>query len=99
MPGSPAANEPAVSPRTLNTRPGLVFYLILISAIALFGAEVWTVTLGFLWALSGILSLSQTGIALVAVLVLPAATLATWKLALMAFEGERDLLRQPPSET
>lgn len=99
MPGSPAATQPAVSPRTRDARPGVVFYIILVSAIALFGAEVWTMTLGFLWALSGILSLGQTGIAIVAALLLPAAALATWKLAVMAFEGERDLLRQPPTDT
>ncbi|WP_428697762.1 hypothetical protein [Stappia sp.] len=99
MPGSPAADNPAVSPRARDARPGLVFYIILISAIALFGAEVWTMTLGFLWALSGILSLGPTGVAVVAALLLPAATLATWKLAVMAFEGERDLLRQPPTVT
>lgn len=99
MPGSSAATEPAVSPRTRKARPGVVFYIILISAIALFSAEVWTMTLGFLWALSGILSLGMVGTAIFAALLLPAATFATWKLAKMAIEGERNLLPQTEPES
>ena len=99
MPGSPAAIEQAVTARTRAQRPGFVFYVILVSVIALFSAEVWSMTLGFLWALSGIRSLGAVGTAIFAALLLPAATFATWKLAAMAVEGERDLLRQTGPES
>ncbi len=99
MPGSHSAGHPAALPPVRDTRPGPVFYIILVSAIALFSAEVWTITLGFLWALSGILSLGLAGTTILALLLVPAAAVATWKLAVMAFEGERDLLRQSRTDT
>lgn len=95
---SPDAVPPAPHPDATR-RSGLTFYLVLLSAIALIGAEIWTMTIGFLWALIGILSLDTVGAALVAALLVPAAAYATWKLAVMAFEGERDLRRAQAGET
>jgi hypothetical protein len=76
-------------------RPGPAFYIVLVSAIVLFTAEIWISVLGVLWALAGFLSLGPTGTMIVAVPILPGAAFATWKLAAMTLESERDLLAPP----
>ena len=95
MPGSftsGTSDGPAIG---TQLRPGAAFYIVLVSAIVLFTAEIWISVLGVLWALDGFLSLGPTGTMIIAVPILPAAAFATWKLAAMAFESERDLLAAP----
>ncbi|WP_208979113.1 hypothetical protein [Stappia stellulata] len=95
MSGSVSGAEPAVSATAERPRPGAAFYLVFISAVVLFTAEIWISVLGVLWALAGFLSLGPAGTAIVAVLIVPGAAFVTWKLAVMALESERDLLVPP----
>ena len=82
---------PAVAART-KARPGLIFFIIVVSATLLFAAEIWAMTLGFLWAFIGIMSFGSVGATILSALVLPAAAFATWRLAVLAIRGELDLL-------
>jgi hypothetical protein len=98
MPGSFSDRMPDSPASGTQLRPGPAFYIVLVSAIVLFTAEIWISVLGVLWALAGFLSLDLTGAAIVAVLIVPGAAFATWKLAAMTFESERDLLAAPPED-
>ncbi|MBC2860402.1 hypothetical protein [Stappia sp. 28M-7] len=82
---------PAVAART-KVRPGLTFFIVVVSATLLFAAEIWAMTLGFLWAFIGIMSLSSVSAIVLSALVLPLAAFATWRLAVLAVRGELDLL-------
>lgn len=82
---------PAVAARA-KVRPGLTFFIVVVSATLLFAAEIWAMTLGFLWALIGIMSLGSVSAIVLSALVVPAAAFATWRLAVLAIRGELDLL-------
>ncbi|WP_249694006.1 hypothetical protein [Stappia sp. WLB 29] len=86
---------PAVAART-KVRPGLTFFIIVVSATLLFAAEIWAMTLGFLWAFIGIMSLGPIGTTVLSVVLLPAAAFATWRLAVLAVRGELNLLPDSP---
>ncbi|MCA1242493.1 hypothetical protein LC092_08595 [Stappia stellulata] len=79
-------------------QPGLVFFLILISTVILFAAEIAVMALGTIWALSGFLALGPVATAVVAVPLVAAALYCIVKLAVMAYEGERDLLSDDPTD-
>lgn len=97
MSGLSSSTETATPAAIYHPHPGVAFYVIIVSAIALFSAEIWITALGTLWALNGLLSLGGVGTAIVAAVLLPFASFATWKLAVMTFESERDLLNGPPT--
>lgn len=97
MPGSSTGATPTIGAETALPRPGAAFYIVLVSAIVLFTAEIWISALGVLWALDGFLSLGPIGTLVFAAVIVPLAAIATWTLAKMAFESERDLL-VPPAE-
>ena len=86
---------PAVSARRTKVRPGLTFFIVVVSATFLFAAEIWAMTLGFLWAFVGIMSLGPVGTTLLSAVLLPAAAFATWRLAVLAVRGELNLLPAP----
>jgi uncharacterized membrane protein len=79
-------------------RPGVVFFLIFISTVVLFTAEIAVMAIGTVWALSGFLALGPVGTAVVAVPLVAAALYCIVKLAVMAYEGERDLLSDNPTD-
>lgn len=91
MSSSSSTTAPAVASRRTGVRPGFAFYVVVISAVLLFSAEIWTLTLGTLWAIVGILSLGSAGTIALAVLLVPGAAWATWRLAALAIRGERAL--------
>ncbi|WP_186397766.1 hypothetical protein [Stappia sp. P2PMeth1] len=88
MSSSSNTTAPAVATRRTGVRPGFTFYVVVISAVLLFSAEIWTLTLGTLWAFIGILSLGSAGTIALAVLLVPGAAWATWRLATLAIRGE-----------
>ncbi|SDU25764.1 hypothetical protein [Stappia sp. ES.058] len=96
MPGSVQLFQSPV-PANIK-RPGVVFFLILISTVVLFAAEIAVMALGTIWALSGFLALGPIGTAAVAAPLVPAALYCIAKLAVMAYEGEYDLLSDEPTD-
>lgn len=96
MPGSLQLPQSPVPARI--KRPGFVFFLILVSTVILFTAEIAVVALGTIWALSGFLTLGPVGTAIVAAPLGAAALYCIVKLAVMAYEGEYDLLSDDPTD-
>jgi hypothetical protein len=92
MPGSPLVAPATTCSEVPQRHLGVSTAIALISALVLFYSVIWTLVLGFVWALRGILDLGLIATVLAAALVAPPALLACWRLTRMAVAGERALL-------